>query len=218
MLVFNATFLWPQRNVAQRNSLADFRSLFVVTFCLLKFQNSDFVLKHWNFLTQTSKTTNTHYNMLDFYYLDFTSQKVVTHFTTLSFVWLFASSDWVRYALPRLHSLSWNWILRACISLDFAIVLSHCRFIGFIALTGLLTSFDIALSWPVRNKRAYGLPSASPYGLLPSSPSHSAHKSLPKICLGFYFTKSRYSLHYVVVRLTFCSFGLGSLRSQRRPT
>ena len=32
----NATFLWPQRNVAQRNSLADFRSLFVCNFSFAK--------------------------------------------------------------------------------------------------------------------------------------------------------------------------------------
>ena len=48
-------------------SLISARYLFVIS-RLLKFQNSDSVLKHWNFLTQTSKTTNTRSNMLDLFF------------------------------------------------------------------------------------------------------------------------------------------------------
>ena len=48
-------------------SLISARYLFVIS-RLLKFQNSDKVLKHWNFLTQTSKTTNTLSNMLDLFF------------------------------------------------------------------------------------------------------------------------------------------------------
>ena len=51
-------------------SLISARYLFVIS-RLLKFQNSDFVLKHWNFLTQTSKTTNTLSNMLDLFFYKF---------------------------------------------------------------------------------------------------------------------------------------------------
>ena len=37
-------------------------------------------------------------------------------------------------------------------------------------------------------------------------------------CLGFCFTKSRYSLHFVIVRLTFCSFTSAlSLRTTQNP-
>lgn len=37
-------------------------------------------------------------------------------------------------------------------------------------------------------------------------------------CLGFCFTKSRYSLHFVIVRLTFCSFTSAlSFRTTRNP-
>ena len=51
-------------------SLISVRYLFVIS-RLIKFQNSDFVLKHWNFLTQTSKTTNTRSNMLDLFFYKF---------------------------------------------------------------------------------------------------------------------------------------------------
>ena len=51
-------------------SLISARYLFVIS-RLLKFQNSDKVLKHWIFLTQTSKTTNTLSNMLDLFFYKF---------------------------------------------------------------------------------------------------------------------------------------------------
>ena len=103
----NSTFLWPQRNTKKLSRW--FCYLFVIS-RLLKFQNSDSVLKHWNFLTQTSKTTNTLSNMLDLFFYKLSLISPDHHGQQAAFQFglsVLFTSVWMLFLVVNLLRSSW---------------------------------------------------------------------------------------------------------------